>query len=478
MSSQNSSADTDLYRFFLALLIWVPLPLGSNRPWAESILEIWVFLIAIGMIRLLVYQQLFLSPLFQKIRLPLYLFGLWLLWLCVQILPLSIDLLNRIGGLLHQSYGKLGDIGWEGSFGTLSIDRAATIDSLILSVALVLIFLLTIQFSNSHQRIRTIAYVIVMSGLFQAVYGGFMTLSGMEYGFLHKKYVGQGVATGTFINRNHLAGYLEMALAIGIGLMIAELKGSHQAGHWKQRLRGWIALLFSRKVRIRLYLVMMVIALVLTHSRMGNTAFFSSMLIAGIIGLVFSRHATKSTVVLLVSLLVIDIFLVGTFFGVKKVVNRIQSTTVSIQDNEVSIEREIRDEADNYIVELAKDHKLAGTGLGSFYGAFMPYRGDDINKYFKHAHNDYLEFTAETGLVGLFLVGTMVIGSLIVALIAQAKRRDHLMRGLSFAAIMGITAILIHSMVDFNLQIPANAATFMVMMAFAWISLHYKSPKT
>ena len=45
------------------------------------------------------------------------------------------------------------------------------------------------------------------------------------------------------------------------------------------------------------------------------------------------------------------------------------------------------------------------------------------------------------------------------------------MRGMSFAAIMGIIAILIHSSVDFNLQIPANAATFMVLLALAWISL-------
>jgi hypothetical protein len=46
------------------------------------------------------------------------------------------------------------------------------------------------------------------------------------------------------------------------------------------------------------------------------------------------------------------------------------------------------------------------------------------------------------------------------------------MRGISFASIMGIVAILIHSSVDFNLQIPANAALFMVILALAWISLH------
>ena len=58
------------------------------------------------------------------------------------------------------------------------------------------------------------------------------------------------------------------------------------------------------------------------------------------------------------------------------------------------------------------------------------------------------------------------------ALIAQWRRRDPLMRGMSFACIMGVTSILIHSWVDFNLQIPANAAFFMVLLALGWISLY------
>jgi hypothetical protein len=46
------------------------------------------------------------------------------------------------------------------------------------------------------------------------------------------------------------------------------------------------------------------------------------------------------------------------------------------------------------------------------------------------------------------------------------------MRGMSFACIMGTTAILIHSWTDFNLQIPANAVLFMVILSLGWISLH------
>jgi hypothetical protein len=66
----------------------------------------------------------------------------------------------------------------------------------------------------------------------------------------------------------------------------------------------------------------------------------------------------------------------------------------------------------------------------------------------------------------------VVASSLVAALRAQWVRRDPLMRGMSFACIMGVTAILIHSWVDFNLQIPANAVLFMVLLALGWISLH------
>jgi hypothetical protein len=63
--------------------------------------------------------------------------------------------------------------------------------------------------------------------------------------------------------------------------------------------------------------------------------------------------------------------------------------------------------------------------------------------------------------------------SLGAAIRAQWVRRDPLMRGMSFASMMGVTAILIHSAFDYNLQIPANATYFMVLLALGWISLFH-----
>ena len=79
-----------------------------------------------------------------------------------------------------------------------------------------------------------------------------------------------------------------MALAIGIGMLIAQL---HQSGaeSWREFVRRSVDTVLSRKFRLRLYLALMVIALVLTRSRMGNTAFFSSLLLCGLLGMVLQR---------------------------------------------------------------------------------------------------------------------------------------------------------------------------------------------
>ena len=120
-------------------------------------------------------------------------------------------------------------------------------------------------------------------------------------------------------------------------------------------------------------------------------------------------------------------------------------------------------------MNLVRDYPvIGGSGPGSFYVTFPRYRPESVvNNYFDYAHNDYIQFACESGIVGLGIIGLFVVMTLGAALIAQWRRRNPLMRGMSFACIMGVTALLIHSWVDFNLQIPANATYFMVLLR-AW----------
>jgi O-antigen ligase len=253
-----------------------------------------------------------------------------------------------------------------------------------------------------------------------------------------------------------------MNLAIGIGLLIASMK-EQTPQSWRQRLRHLSQVLLGPKARLRVYLAIMVVTLVLTHSRMGNTGFFASMLVAGLLALLLFRQSPRPVVVLIVSLLVIDIFIVGAWFGLEKVQQRIVNTT---------LETEARDEVDYYAWGQTRDFLITGSGAGSFYTVFPYYRERDIRGFYDHAHNDYLEFLSESGVIASSLLAATVVLCLGAALLAQRRRHDPLMRGMGFSATMGITAILIHSSVDFNLQIPANAALFMVLLALPWLTLN------
>ncbi len=464
--SENHPADTVLYIGFLALIAWAPLPLGSNRVWAWSLLEVWAYLLGMVWLVLYLFNKTEITPVFRRAKPVLLLFGLWLIWILLQMLPLPVAVVQIFSPAAAAHYAAIpsGPPAWI----PLSVEAHATASAWLKSLAYILVFCLTLLLINTRKRLKYLAYVLIFSGLFQAVYGSLMMLSGLEYGFFTEKTFARGVVTGTFTNRNHLAGYLEMCLAVGTGVMIANLDNSTGL-NWRQRLRYLVELCLSAKFRLRLSLVIMVIALVMTHSRMGNTAFFASLLIAGCAGLILSRHATRSMIILIASLIIIDICIVGTWFGVEKVVERIEQTT---------LESEHRDETYRHILKQWSDYKLTGSGLGSFYTVFPKYKTQlETGAFYDHAHNDYLEFATETGVVGLAILGSIVIWSISIALVAQYRRRDPLMRGISFAAIMGITAILIHSTVDFNLQVPANALTFMLLLAMAWISASLKNHK-
>jgi O-antigen ligase len=439
--SQNSDtpqADRFLFWPFLILIPWLPLPLGSNRIWAGSLLTSVTLVLLSAWCLLWVQNKVQLNTPFKKGWPILGLLVTSNLWVGFQVTPFGYTLA-----------------------------KADTWYEFTLGWGLIGFFTLCLLLINSKQRTRITLYVLVCSGVFQAIYGSLMTLTGTEYTFLIPKDSYLGVATGTFINRNHLAGYLVVCLSLGIGLMIATLK-NNPSGTWRNRLRRWMTALLGGKARLRIALIIIVIGIVLTHSRMGNTSFFAAMMITGVIALVLSRHATRSTVVLLSSLLVIDILIVGTFFGVDKVVDRLEQT---------SSHRETRDEVDRYSLHLLDKHLVDGTGAGTFYTTFPEYRGGDIRIFYDHAHNDYLELLSERGLIGFIPLIIAWLLCITAALWAQWSRKDSLMRGVSFGCIMSMIAMAMHATVEFNFQIPANAAMYLLVMALALISLFHKERK-
>ena len=440
-----------IFVFYLALLVWAPIPLGSNRSWSWPVLALWVLVLALWWLTGCIRGKYSYPAILHDTRFMLYCGVLWLLYVWLELVPLPLEILKLLSPqAVHWHFAAAAP----NTLGAapLSLDAYSTLEAACQSTAYLVFFALSLILLRDRDRIRYTAYALIASGVLQALYGALVSLQSPG-----------GLASGTFVNRNHFAGYLTMCLSVGIGVLIANLSGTKEQS-WGRYFRNLMQWVITPKMALRLGLVIMVVALVLTRSRMGNSSFFISMLITGAIGLVLAKRATKSMVILLISLIAVDVFIVGTYFGTRRVVERITQTTAESED---------RDEVAGYALNMWKDYPVFGSGLGSFAVVFPRYSGDGTALSYAHAHNDYLEFAAETGLLGLSLLGLMVSLSFAAALRAQYLRRDPLMRGLSFAAMMGIIALMIHSAVDFNLQIPANALTFMLILAFAWISLYH-----
>jgi O-antigen ligase len=457
-TQSGPATDRPLFFAYLALLLWVPLPLASNRVWAWSLMEVWILALAIVWLVQYFRGKVDINRSFVRAWPVTVCLLVTTLWVIAQTLPLPAGLL----GLLSPQ--SLDIHSMTQSYPSLSLDVHATRQSVLKTLCYLLLFCLTLLLIRDKQRIKTLAQVIILGGVFQASYGALMSLSGLEYGFFIEKDAYRGVATGTFVNRNHLAGYLEMCLAVGIGLMLAELSTRAAAG-WRDSARRLLRTLLGSKARVRLALVVMVIGLVLTHSRMGNTAFLVSLTSVGAFYLFVVRRITRGSMVFFASLLVIDLLIVGNFFGVEEVVERLQET---------SIEGEGRVELSRDALAIVRDFPLTGTGAGSFYSTYPMYNSGKITPaFYRHTHNDYLQFASEFGLVALALLGFSVLASLWAAVRAQIVRRDRLLQGMGFAATMAIVALLIHSAVEFNLQIPANAAMFVVLLALAWVCRYW-----
>lgn len=238
-----------------------------------------------------------------------------------------------------------------------------------------------------------------------------MHLARIDYEFLDTPVRNSLQASGSYVNRNHLAGFLEMTLGVGIGLMIAQLEDRPRRS-WREFVQDTATLLLSGKAMLRLILVIMVVALVMTRSRMGNTAFFASLLVSGAVGLTLSRHAPRGTVLLIASLVVIDIALIGTWFGVERTDERITETTV--QNVEERVDPSV------YAVKILEDYPLFGSGGGTFYTAYTRYRGHDIDSYFDHVHDDYVQFPTDTGIISSTLYGLLVFASFACATCSRA----------------------------------------------------------
>nr|WP_246335950.1 O-antigen ligase family protein [Vibrio marinisediminis] len=446
----------------MGLLIWLPIPLGSNRVWAWTIAEVWIGVSALVLLTSLYqYQQgqvLTRLKQFSWLLLPIALFQLWTL---CQIIPIPLSWLGWLSPAASQAYQATGaDLGY------VSLDPRATYISLLKGLFYLIFVLCCTLLINSRERIRMAMLALIVSGTLQALYAAINVLLGIEQSLVFGLQE-TGIATGSFVYKNHLANYLVLCLSMGIGLIVVDMQ-SYSASYnsWQHRLQQWLQLFSSQKTLIRLALVIMVVALVMTRSRMGNAAFLGSTLVVGFIAITCYKNRPTKLTWLLLSLLVVDIVIMGSLFGLDKLQQRIV---------ESHIEQGTRHLVIAWSIPMIKDYLLTGTGLGSFYGVFPSYTQQAIG-YYDHAHNEYVQFVAEAGLPATLMLGGMLLWAFGLSIWVMSHRNSQTCKGAAFGGLIALCAMLVHIWVDFNLQAPANTVTFLLILVLIGASYSIPSP--
>ncbi|TMO90254.1 O-antigen ligase family protein [Pseudoalteromonas ruthenica] len=332
----------------------------------------------------------------------------------------------------------------------LSASPGATRHALLVTVALTLYAVLLLTYCTSYQRLRALVVLLVITGLVQASYACILVLS-PDLPSLVLQWQRNDKAFGSFTYQNFLANYLGLVLSLGVGLIIAQLSTGQNPLSFKRLIQVWL----SPKLMIRLALMVMVIALILTRSRMGNAAFFIALALACLLALFFYRKPSKQFKWLIFSFFVLDFILIGALFGVSQVKERLSNTALLFES---------RDEVLRDAWTLLFEHPFLGHGAGSFYTVFPSVQQGPYSGYYDNAHNDYLQFLIELGWPASIALAVAIGGCLWVSVQVMKKRRTRLYQGLAFGAIAAIIFMLLHASVDYSLQAMANALTFITVL--------------
>ena len=261
-----------LFGFLLFTIAWIALPLGSNRPWAWSLMQISCFIFGV---LLPVVQPKQLIKTYEKYKL---LFWLWVIFICCQlvnIIPIPVTIIEEIRPerlAFNLSSTSANSIENSVKWLSLSFDVGQSKVVLLKSIAYLFLFFSVLTIVNSTSRLKTVLAVICGTGVFQAIYGELEVLSGLETSLVFHKEVSD-ITTGTFVYKNHFANYLVLTLSAAIGYLVASFPTARSSTN-RDKLRTLVRYWLSNKFLFRIGVILMVIALVMSRSRMGNTAFF------------------------------------------------------------------------------------------------------------------------------------------------------------------------------------------------------------
>src|SRR4030042_1387884 len=292
---------------------------------------------------------------------------------------------------------------------------------------------------------------ILLVGVAESLYGM------LEYFSGHRRILyleGAGLmssVTGTFINRNYLAGYLLMVIPLSIGYLLA--RGADQAIGF----RGWrnrLSALDGKSLLLGFGIIVIILGVLFTASRMG---ILSLLLSFTLISILF-RDPRMGKKVSGTSVLIFGLaFLWAAWIGLDAVISRFFTSSEDFKTRGMIWVNTF---------QIINNFPLLGSGLGTFAQIFPMYRSFPIRGLVTHAENDFLQLVSDTGLIGIGILFALFLFLFIkaISMIRSLSSREP-ERYIAIGGLVGILALLFHSLVERNIQVPANAFLFTFLWA-------------
>jgi len=456
----------------IALIVFSPLPQGSVLEWAVLAIQ----LAALGLAAAWVMRtpKPAVNPfLLKALKWPRRLFlGFWVVVL-VQVIPLPKFLVKVISPGTYSFLSTYSPEFGRSSTVTLSLAPGQTLRQALLWLTYFLVGLIIIRNINRFAQIQKLLTAIVLVGVFEALFGLFELSSGSPSLLLYSKTLHLDSVTGTFVNRNHLAGYLEMVLPLAIGLILSRIgifafRDPKARRNWRQVLPQLGGRSLAVNLLLCLAVLVMAAGLVKSQSRSGVfLMFFSFLLFAEII--IFHFSEAKERQRLSRNFINISFFIVlgfSLYIGLGTIVNRFAADDTLFRGGRTIFW--------GNVTSMIGDYPLLGTGLGTFASVYPLYDKSGFEMRLVHAHNDYLEAFSEVGLLGGALLLAGIIFLMVKVFLAWRSRRSTEIKGLALGGFVSLVVILSHSLTDFNMHIPANALLFTIILAVTAVTAFHK----
>ena len=441
----------------MSLVVWGALSFGAVYPWAY-----WPLLIgsvAAGLLGMFMPGSR-AAPLNWPIALSL---AALVLAVALQLVPVPRDVILWINPEAD-AYLRQTDLSYalqlssgESVWHPLSIRPDRTLLGLACLTAFGLLLLGTARaFSVISRRRFTGALVVfgVILAFIGIVQKGLM--ADKPYGFLEPIDAGAFFPFGPFVNRNHFAGWMAMALPLSLGhfgALVAQGMPGVGPG-WRNRLVWFSTPAASAAVLTGLGVLVISLSLVMTVSRSGLVCLFVAVALLGRLWLRRNATLTKRAV----GVAFLGAVVIGAIgrTGIDAIAARFDQTQTSRFAGRLDAWADA--------VDIATAFPVTGTGLNTYGFATLVYQKRNLKYHYVEAHNDYLQLVAEGGV----LLAVPVFGLLGVVVYQLAKSRPDRTTSLWIraGAVTGLIAIGVQEIVDFSLQLPGNAVLFTGLSGF------------